>query len=76
MELQLICDILADMLERDPGSIGPMSTFSSLGMDDMDLMELEMELEETYDKEMPDGALNRMATVGEVATYVRHWLET
>lgn len=75
MELTVICDILADILEIDASQITPMSRFSSLGMDEMDMVELEMELEETYDKEMPDGALKHMATVGDVVTYVQQWLQ-
>ena len=75
MELTVICDILADILDIEPGEIGPLSKLSDLGMDEMDRMELEMALEETYDKEMPDGALNRMATVGDIVTYVQQWLK-
>lgn len=75
MELTVICDILADILDIEPREIGPMSRLSDLGLDEMDRMELEMALEETYDQEMPDGALNRMATVGDVVTYVQQWLK-
>lgn len=75
VELQRICEILADMLEREVGSIGPMCTLSSLGLDNVDLLELEMELEEAYDKEMPDGALGKWKTVGDVASYVHEWLQ-
>lgn len=75
MELTVICDILADILDMEPEKIGPMSKLSALGIDEMDRMELEMALEETYDKEIPDGALNHMATVGDIVTYVQQWLK-
>ncbi len=50
--------------------ITPQTRFSEdLSLDSLDLVELTIELEETFETELPANALNRFRSVADVAAY-------
>jgi acyl carrier protein len=65
-------DTIAEVLERNldisPESVTAESTFDSLGIDSLDLVELICDLEETCDIDFgePEG----LTTVGDLVTYI------
>ena len=60
--------ILAENLDIDPESVKSDSTFESLGIDSLDLLEIITELEDRLDIDFgePEG----LTTVGELVAYV------
>ena len=66
--LDTIKDILQENLSIDPAEVSEESTFDSLGVDSLDMVELICELEDRLDIEFgePEG----LATVGDVIAYV------
>ena len=59
-------------LELTPEDITPDSTFESLGIDSLDIVELIMALEEEFDIEIPDAEAEKVTTVNDVVEYISH----
>jgi acyl carrier protein len=66
--IDTIRDILHENLDIDPASVNEDSTFDSLGIDSLDMVELVMTLEERCGIEFgePEG----LHTVGDIVKYV------
>ena len=66
-----IRDLVCDQLGVDPGEMRPeASILDDLGADSLDVVELVMAIEETFDIEIPDEDAEAMRTVGDVERYV------
>ena len=66
-----IRDHLADELEVDPGAIHDDTRFKEdLRADSLHLVELVVELEDSYGVRIPDDEAARILTVGQAADYV------
>ncbi|MBR6736320.1 MAG: acyl carrier protein [Oscillospiraceae bacterium] len=64
--------ILAEQLDLDIDSISMDSAIiDDLGADSLDIVDLVMTLEDEFDSEIPDEAIENMKTVGDVV----HFLE-
>lgn len=64
--------ILAEQLDLDENSIEMDSAIvDDLGADSLDIVDLVMSLEDEFDAEIPDEAIENMKTVGDVV----HFLE-
>ena len=63
---------VSKQLEIDASEITPESTFESLGIDSLDIVELVMALEETFGVEIPDSEAEKISTVGDVVEYVQN----
>ena len=62
---------LAEELDVDPSEIGPDSRFKEdLRADSLHLVELVVELEDSYGVRIPDDEAARILTVGQAAEYV------
>ena len=57
-------------LELSPEDITPDSTFESLGIDSLDIVELVMGIEEKFEISIPDEAAEKIVTVGDVVDYI------
>jgi len=67
---------LADELEVDPASIDEATRFrEDLEADSLDLVELTVELEDTYGIRIPDEEAARILTVGQAADFVAAHVE-
>ncbi|MCD7771139.1 MAG: acyl carrier protein [Oscillospiraceae bacterium] len=65
-----IAAIIADQLDMDVEDITSDSTFEDLGADSLDVVDVIMTLEDEFDMEIPDEAIEGMKTVGELVKYV------
>lgn len=65
-----IAAYLSDLLEIPLEDIRPESTFEDLGIDSLDMVEMEMALEETMDLRLPEDEVQEFANVGEFAAWV------
>lgn len=66
--IDTITTILQENLDIDPSAVSEDSTFDSLGIDSLDMVELICDLEEACDVDFwePEG----LETVGDLVTYV------
>ena len=64
--------IVVDRLGVDEEEIKPEASFvDDLGADSLDIVELVMALEETFDIEIPDEEAEKLTTVGAAYEYVK-----
>ena len=66
-----ICEILSEQLEIPLDEITAESKLrDDLSADSLDLIDLAMTLEDEFRKEVPDEALEKMKTVGDVVAFI------
>lgn len=72
MELEKLKSIIADVLNIDADTITEDTTFvDDLGADSLDVFQIIMGIEEEYDIEMDNDAVEKIQTVGDAAEAVR-----
>lgn len=63
--------IIVERLGVDPVQVTEASSFQNdLGADSLDIVELIMEFEKTFDIEIPDDAGDQISTVGDAIKYI------
>ena len=71
MVLEKIKKIISEQLEVDQSIITESSTITGdLGADSLDLVDLAMSIEDEFDIELSDEALDKIKTVGDLAAYI------
>ena len=71
MVLEKIKKIISEQLEVDQSIISEGSTITGdLGADSLDLIDLAMSIEDEFDIELSDEALEKIKTVGDLAVYI------
>ncbi len=66
-----IQSIVADQLGVEPSEVTKdASILDDLGADSLDVVELVMILEEAFDIEVPDDAVEEMRTIGDIQRFV------
>ena len=69
---QTVKEVTAEQLEVDPEIITPDASFiDDLEADSLDIVELMMELEETFDIEIPDEDAEKISTVTDAVEYIK-----
>lgn len=66
--LETIQEILNENLDIDPATVVADSTFESLGIDSLDMVELVCEIENRFDIEL--GEAEGLDTVGKLVDYI------
>ena len=73
MVFETIRKLLSEQLDIDPEEITMDSTLlEDLGADSIELVDLVMSVEEEYDIEVPDDALDDIRTVGDAVNYLEN----
>ncbi|MPN03075.1 Acyl carrier protein [bioreactor metagenome] len=68
-------DILAEQLDIDEDLITSESSIvDDLGADSLDIVDLVMSLEDEFDTEIPDEAIENIKTVGDIVHYIEETL--
>ena len=67
----LIAAIIAQQLSKQTSEITDSSTFDSLGADSLDRVEIVLNIEEKFDIEVDDEAVEKLKTIGELVDYVQ-----
>ncbi len=68
-------DILAEQLDIDEDLITPdASIVDDLGADSLDIVDLVMSLEDEFDTEIPDEAIENIKTVGDIVHFIEETL--
>ncbi len=70
MAFDKIRAIISEQLDIDESEITPDTTLEDLGVDSLDLVDIVMDIEDEFELEVPDDALERFTTVGDVVAFV------
>lgn len=71
MVFDKIKDIIVDQLDVDEDKVTMEASITEdLGADSLDVVDLVMSLEEEFDVEIPDDAVENVKTVGDIVKYV------
>ncbi len=63
--------VIAEQLKIDPAQVKPESRLvEDLHADSLDIVELVMELENTFDIQIPDEEMPKLSTVQDVVNYI------
>ena len=72
MEFEKLQEIIADVLNVEAGDITMETTFvDDLGADSLDIFQIIMGIEETFDIEIPSEASEQIATVGDAVEQIK-----
>lgn len=75
MTFEKVRAILAEQLDLEEDQITPESQIvDDLGADSLDIVDLVMNLEDEFDTEIPDEAIEGMKTVGDVVKFIEDQL--
>lgn len=70
--LKKLQEIIEEQLSVPPDQIKPEAKFQDdLGADSLDVVELVMKIEETFDIEVPDEDAEKIQTVGDAVKYIK-----
>lgn len=73
MEFEKIRDIVAEQFGVSADAIKPETDFvDDLGADSLDVVELIMAMEETFDIEVPDLQAGQIVTVSDAVDYIKN----
>ena len=76
MELEKLKEIIADVLNVEVNDITEDTTFvDDLGADSLDIFQIIMGIEETFDIEIPDEEIENFKTVNDVVEYIQNHSE-
>ena len=70
-----IREVISEQMEIDPVDIKPESTWEELKIDSLDIVDMIFTLEDQYDIELPDGEMENVRTVGDLADLVRRKMQ-
>jgi len=62
--------IIVDKLGVDENEVTPEASFTDLGADSLDTVELIMEFEKEFDIQIPDDQAENIGTVGQAIAYI------
>ncbi len=72
MEFEKVRDIIADVLNLTPDEITRETTFvNDLGADSLDVFQIIMSIEDTFDIEIPNEEAESIVTVGDVVDKIK-----
>lgn len=76
MVFEKVKAILVDQLDADEDAVKMGASIADdLGADSLDIADIVMSLEEEFDVEVPDEALQNMKTVGDIVKYIEEKVE-
>ncbi|MGN0613904.1 MAG: acyl carrier protein [Porcipelethomonas sp.] len=71
MVLEKVKNIVADQLDVEESAVtAEASITEDLGADSLDVVDLVMSIEEEFDIEIPDDAVENIKTVGDIVKYI------
>jgi acyl carrier protein len=71
-----VTNIIVEQLGATKEEIVPEASFiDDLGADSLDIVELVMAMEETFDIEIPDDDAEKIQTIGDAVSYLKDKLE-
>lgn len=71
MEFEKMQGIIAEVLDIDKSKITLESTFEELGADSLDVLQIIMGIEDTFDIKIPDEATEKIVTVSDAVEQIK-----
>lgn len=71
MILERIKPIVAEQFDVEEETITADTKFEEIGADSLDIVELVMALEEEFDIEIPDAAIEDITSVGDLVKFIK-----
>ncbi len=72
MEFEKLQGIIAGVLNIDPSKIEPSTTFvDDLGADSLDVLQIVMGIEDTFNIKIPDDATDKIVTVSDAVEQIK-----
>ena len=72
MEMKVLCDIIAEVLNVDPKELSPNMTFTGdLGADSLDVYQIVLKLEDTFDIHLTNEKVTKVSTVEEAVALIK-----
>jgi len=72
-----VTDLIVEQLGVSPDEVVMTASFiDDLGADSLDIVELVMSLEESFDIEIPDEDAEKIQTIGDAIAYLKERLES
>ena len=71
MEFEKMQGIIAEVLDIDKSKITLESTFEELGADSLDVLQIIMGIEDTFEIKIPDEATEKIATVSDAVEQIK-----
>lgn len=71
MEFEKMQGIIAEVLDIDKSKITLESTFEELGADSLDVLQIIMKIEDTFDIKIPDEATEKIVTVSDAVEQIK-----
>lgn len=71
MVFEKLKNIICDYFEIDEDEFVPeASLVADFGLDELDIADLAMDVEDNFEMELPDEALEKIVTVGDLVKYI------
>ena len=71
MVFEKLQSVVADQLDVEPEKVKLEANIAEdLGADSLDIVDLVMAIEEEFDMEIPDDAVEKIKTVGDIVNYI------
>lgn len=71
MVFDKVKELIIDQLDADEDAVKMESVIiDDLGADSLDVVDLVMSIEEEFDMEIPDEAVEKIKTVGDIVSYI------
>ena len=71
MVFEKLQSVVADQLDVEPEKVTLEANIAEdLGADSLDIVDLVMAIEEEFDMEIPDDAVEKIKTVGDIVNYI------
>lgn len=71
MEFEKMQGIIAEVLDIDKSKITLESTFEELGADSLDVLQIIMGIEDTFEIKIPDEATEKIVTVSDAVEQIK-----
>ena len=76
MEFDTIKDIIVEQLDVEEDAVTMEASITEdLGADSLDVVDLVMSIEESFDVEIPDEEVENIKTVGDIVKYIENKVE-
>ena len=76
MEFDKIKDIIVEQLDVEEDAVTMEASITDdLGADSLDVVDLVMSIEESFDVEIPDEEVENIKTVGDIVKYIENKVE-
>ena len=73
MLFETVCNVISERTDRDPSEIKPESTFTELGIDSLDTVELVMSLEDAVGMEIELD--QKVETIGDLVALIERKMQ-